>query len=138
MPTSSRSKSPGAKPGEGGQLPGDKVTPYIAKLRYSVPGVTLISPPPHHDIYSIEDLAQLIFDLKQVNPKAMISVKLVSEPGVGTIATGVAKAYADLITIAGYDGGTGRARSFGEICRLSVGARLGGNPAGAGCQRSAS
>ncbi len=97
---------PGAKPGEGGQLPGDKVTPYIAKLRYSVPGVTLISPPPHHDIYSIEDLAQLIFDLKQVNPKAMISVKLVSEPGVGTIATGVAKAYADLITIAGYDGGT--------------------------------
>ncbi len=97
----------GAKPGEGGQLPGDKVTPYIARLRYSVPGVTLISPPPHHDIYSIEDLAQLIFDLKQVNPKAMISVKLVSEPGVGTIATGVAKAYADLITVAGYDGGTG-------------------------------
>ncbi|CDH32435.1 glutamate synthase large subunit [Xenorhabdus bovienii] len=97
----------GAKPGEGGQLPGDKVTPYIARLRYSVPGVTLISPPPHHDIYSIEDLAQLIFDLKQVNPKALISVKLVSEPGVGTIATGVAKAYADLITIAGYDGGTG-------------------------------
>ena len=97
----------GAKPGEGGQLPGDKVTPYIAKLRYSVPGVTLISPPPHHDIYSIEDLAQLIFDLKQVNPRALISVKLVSEPGVGTIATGIAKAYADLITIAGYDGGTG-------------------------------
>lgn len=97
----------GAKPGEGGQLPGDKVTPYIARLRYSVPGVTLISPPPHHDIYSIEDLAQLIFDLKQVNPKALISVKLVSEPGVGTIATGVAKAYADLITVAGYDGGTG-------------------------------
>ncbi|MGL9722313.1 glutamate synthase large subunit [Sodalis sp. (in: enterobacteria)] len=97
----------GAKPGEGGQLPGDKVTPYIARLRYSVPGVTLISPPPHHDIYSIEDLAQLIFDLKQVNAKALISVKLVSEPGVGTIATGVAKAYADLITIAGYDGGTG-------------------------------
>ena len=108
MPTLFRSKvAQGAKPGEGGQLPGDKVTPYIAKLRYSVPGVTLISPPPHHDIYSIEDLAQLIFDLKQVNPKAMISVKLVSEPGVGTIATGVAKAYADLITIAGYDGGTG-------------------------------
>jgi glutamate synthase (NADPH/NADH) large chain len=97
----------GAKPGEGGQLPGDKVTPYIARLRYSVPGVTLISPPPHHDIYSIEDLAQLIFDLKQVNPKALVSVKLVSEPGVGTIATGVAKAYADLITISGYDGGTG-------------------------------
>ena len=97
----------GAKPGEGGQLPGDKVNNYIAELRYSVPGVTLISPPPHHDIYSIEDLAQLIFDLKQVNPQALISVKLVSEPGVGTIASGVAKAYADLITISGYDGGTG-------------------------------
>jgi len=97
----------GAKPGEGGQLPGDKVNSYIAELRFAVPGVTLISPPPHHDIYSIEDLAQLIFDLKQVNPKAQISVKLVSEPGVGTIATGVAKAYADLITISGYDGGTG-------------------------------
>ncbi|MGL4858822.1 MAG: glutamate synthase large subunit [Enterobacteriaceae bacterium] len=97
----------GAKPGEGGQLPGDKVTPYIAKLRFAVPGLTLISPPPHHDIYSIEDLAQLIFDLKQVNSRAMISVKLVSGPGVGTIATGVAKAYADMITIAGHDGGTG-------------------------------
>lgn len=97
----------GAKPGEGGQLPGHKVTNQIATLRYSVPGVTLISPPPHHDIYSIEDLAQLIFDLKQINPKALVSVKLVSEPGVGTIATGVAKAYADLITISGYDGGTG-------------------------------
>ncbi|WP_218309936.1 glutamate synthase large subunit [Alteromonas antoniana] len=97
----------GAKPGEGGQLPGDKVNKYIAQLRFSVPGVTLISPPPHHDIYSIEDLAQLIFDLKQVNPTALISVKLVSEPGVGTIATGVAKAYADLITVSGYDGGTG-------------------------------
>jgi len=97
----------GAKPGEGGQLPGDKVTPLIAKLRFSVPGVTLISPPPHHDIYSIEDLAQLIFDLKQVNPKAVVSVKLVSGPGVGTIASGVAKAYADFITISGYDGGTG-------------------------------
>jgi glutamate synthase (NADPH) large chain len=97
----------GAKPGEGGQLPGEKVTAEIARLRYSVPGVTLISPPPHHDIYSIEDLAQLIFDLKQVNPKALISVKLVSEPGIGTIATGVAKAYADLITVSGYDGGTG-------------------------------
>ena len=96
----------GAKPGEGGQLPGGKVNDLIARLRYSVPGVTLISPPPHHDIYSIEDLAQLIFDLKQVNPKALVSVKLVSEPGVGTIAAGVAKAYADLITISGYDGGT--------------------------------
>ena len=97
----------GAKPGEGGQLPGDKVSVEIAALRNARPGVTLISPPPHHDIYSIEDLAQLIFDLKQINPKAMISVKLVSEPGVGTIATGVAKAYADMITISGYDGGTG-------------------------------
>ncbi|MDX9874918.1 MAG: glutamate synthase large subunit, partial [Spongiibacteraceae bacterium] len=96
----------GAKPGEGGQLPGSKVNGLIARLRYAVPGVTLISPPPHHDIYSIEDLAQLIFDLKQVNPHALVSVKLVSEPGVGTIAAGVAKAYADLITISGYDGGT--------------------------------
>ena len=96
----------GAKPGEGGQLPGHKVTAEIARLRHSVQGVTLISPPPHHDIYSIEDLSQLIFDLKQVNPNALVSVKLVSEPGVGTIATGVAKAYADLITISGYDGGT--------------------------------
>ncbi len=97
----------GAKPGEGGQLPGDKVNELIARLRYSRPGVALISPPPHHDIYSIEDLAQLIFDLKQVNPQALVSVKLVAEAGVGTIAAGVAKAYADLITIAGYDGGTG-------------------------------
>tara|TARA_Y100001935_G_scaffold88886_1_gene73771 strand:- start:245 stop:3097 length:2853 start_codon:yes stop_codon:yes gene_type:complete len=97
----------GAKPGEGGQLPGGKVNPLIAKLRYSTPGITLISPPPHHDIYSIEDLAQLIFDLKQVNSDALVSVKLVSEPGVGTIAAGVAKAYADLITISGHDGGTG-------------------------------
>ncbi len=97
----------GAKPGEGGQLPGHKVSVEIAALRNARPGVTLISPPPHHDIYSIEDLAQLIFDLKQINPSAMVSVKLVSEPGVGTIATGVAKAYADMITISGYDGGTG-------------------------------
>ncbi len=97
----------GAKPGEGGQLPGDKVDKLIAKLRYAMPGVALISPPPHHDIYSIEDLAQLIFDLKQVNPQALVSVKLVAEAGVGTIAAGVAKAYADLITISGYDGGTG-------------------------------
>ena len=97
----------GAKPGEGGQLPGHKVNEMIARLRYSNPGVGLISPPPHHDIYSIEDLAQLIFDLKQVNPEALVSVKLVSGPGVGTIAAGVAKAYADLITISGYDGGTG-------------------------------
>ncbi len=97
----------GAKPGEGGQLPGHKVNEMIATLRYAKPGVGLISPPPHHDIYSIEDLAQLIFDLKQVNPQALVSVKLVAEPGVGTIAAGVVKAYADLITISGYDGGTG-------------------------------
>jgi len=97
----------GAKPGEGGQLPGHKVNGVIAKLRYANEGIALISPPPHHDIYSIEDLAQLIFDLKQVNPKALVSVKLVAEAGVGTIAVGVAKAYADLITISGYDGGTG-------------------------------
>ncbi len=97
----------GAKPGEGGQLPGHKVDAIIAKTRYSTPGVTLISPPPHHDIYSIEDLAQLIFDLKMVNPMARISVKLVAEAGVGTIAAGVAKAHADVILIAGFDGGTG-------------------------------
>ena len=97
----------GAKPGEGGQLPGHKVSPYIAKLRFSVPGVGLISPPPHHDIYSIEDLAQLIHDLKNANPKASISVKLVSETGVGTVAAGVAKAKSDHIVIAGHDGGTG-------------------------------
>ena len=97
----------GAKPGEGGQLPGHKVDEIIAKIRHSIPGVTLISPPPHHDIYSIEDLAQLIFDLKNANPAARISVKLVSEIGVGTIAAGVAKGHADMILISGYDGGTG-------------------------------
>ncbi|MFP4357923.1 MAG: glutamate synthase large subunit [Puniceicoccaceae bacterium] len=97
----------GAKPGEGGQLPGHKVTELIAELRFSVPGVTLISPPPHHDIYSIEDLSQLIYDLKQVNPRAKVCVKLVASSGVGTIAAGVAKAYADVILIAGHDGGTG-------------------------------
>jgi glutamate synthase (NADPH/NADH) large chain len=97
----------GAKPGEGGQLPGHKVDATIAKTRHSTPGVGLISPPPHHDIYSIEDLAQLIYDLKNVNPSADVSVKLVSEVGVGTVAAGVAKARADHITIAGYDGGTG-------------------------------
>lgn len=97
----------GAKPGEGGQLPGKKVNKDIAKERYSTPGIELISPPPHHDIYSIEDLAQLIFDLKNVNPAAAISVKLVSEVGVGTVAAGVAKAHADLILISGHDGGTG-------------------------------
>jgi glutamate synthase (ferredoxin) len=97
----------GAKPGEGGQLPGKKVSPYIASLRRSKPGVTLISPPPHHDIYSIEDLAQLIFDLHQINPQAKVSVKLVAEIGIGTIAAGVAKANADVIQISGHDGGTG-------------------------------
>ena len=97
----------GAKPGEGGQLPGKKVSPYIAMLRRSKPGVTLISPPPHHDIYSIEDLAQLIFDLHQINPVAKVSVKLVSEVGIGTVAAGVAKANADIIQISGHDGGTG-------------------------------
>jgi len=99
--------SQGAKPGEGGQLPGHKVDATIAKVRHSTPGVGLISPPPHHDIYSIEDLAQLIHDLKNVNPKARISVKLVSEVGVGTVAAGVSKAHADHVTISGYDGGTG-------------------------------
>jgi glutamate synthase (NADPH/NADH) large chain len=97
----------GAKPGEGGQLPGHKVNEYIAKLRHSKPGITLISPPPHHDIYSIEDLAQLIHDLKQINPEAHVAVKLVSEVGVGTVASGVAKAYADIVQISGGDGGTG-------------------------------
>src|SRR5258706_1053357 len=97
----------GAKPGEGGQLPGKKVSEYIAELRYATAGVELISPPPHHDIYSIEDLAQLIHDLKNSNPEALISVKLVSEVGVGTIAAGVAKGKSDHVTIAGHDGGTG-------------------------------
>jgi glutamate synthase (NADPH/NADH) large chain len=110
----------GAKPGEGGQLPGSKVSSLIAELRFTKPGVTLISPPPHHDIYSIEDLAQLIFDLKQANPHARIAVKLVSTAGVGTIATGVAKAYADKIIISGADGGTGAA-PIGSI-------RFAGNP----------
>ena len=97
----------GAKPGEGGQLPGHKVWPWIAKVRFSTPGVALISPPPHHDIYSIEDLAQLIFDLKNSNPRARISVKLVAEVGVGTVAAGVAKAHSDVVLISGHDGGTG-------------------------------
>jgi glutamate synthase (NADPH) large chain len=97
----------GAKPGEGGQLPGHKVYPWIAKVRYSTPGVGLISPPPHHDIYSIEDLAQLIYDLKNANPRARIHVKLVAEVGVGTVAAGVAKAHADVVLISGHDGGTG-------------------------------
>src|SRR3989454_5087204 len=97
----------GSKPGEGGQLPGHKVTALIARLRHSVPGVPLISPPPHHDIYSIEDLAQLIHDLKQVNPHARVGVKLVAEAGVGRVAAGVAKAYADYVLVSGHNGGTG-------------------------------
>ena len=97
----------GAKPGEGGQLPGTKVYPWIAKTRHTTPGVGLISPPPHHDIYSIEDLAELIHDLKNANRDARISVKLVAEVGVGTIAAGVAKAHADVVLISGHDGGTG-------------------------------
>src|SRR4030066_746606 len=99
----------GAKPGEGGQLPGHKVSAEIAKVRHTTPGVTLISPPPHHDIYSIEDLAQLMYDLKCVNPRANVSVTLVSEVGVGTVAAGVAKAKADLVLISGHDGGAGAA-----------------------------
>ena len=97
----------GAKPGEGGQLPGFKVSKYISKLRHSTPGVTLVSPPPHHDIYSIEDLAQLIYDLKQINEKARVGVKLVASTGVGTVAAGVAKAKADIILISGHNGGSG-------------------------------
>src|ERR1035438_2597514 len=97
----------GSKPGEGGQLPGHKVSELIARLRHAQPGVSLISPPPHHDIYSIEDLAQLIYDLKRINPRAPVGVKLVSQLGVGTVAAGVAKAYADYIVIAGHNGGTG-------------------------------
>ena len=103
--------SQGAKPGEGGELPGSKVYPWIAKVRYSTPGVGLVSPPPHHDIYSIEDLAELIHDLKNANPRARINVKLVAEVGVGTIAAGVAKAHADVILISGHDGGTGASPS---------------------------
>ncbi len=97
----------GAKPGEGGQLPGHKVYPWVAEVRHSTPGVGLISPPPHHDIYSIEDLAQLIHDLKNANPQARVHVKLVSENGVGTVAAGVSKAHADVVLISGHDGGTG-------------------------------
>src|SRR5207253_2438191 len=97
----------GSKPGEGGQLPGHKVSAEIARIRRAQAGITLISPPPHHDIYSIEDLAQLIYDLKMVNPRARVAVKLVAEEGVGTIAAGVAKGYADVIHISGNDGGTG-------------------------------
>ena len=124
----------GAKPGEGGQLPGHKVYPWIAKTRHSTPGVGLISPPPHHDIYSIEDLAQLIHDLKNANPQARIHVKLVSEVGVGTVAAGVSKAHADVVLISGHDGGTGASplTSLKHAGR-PVGARPGRDPADAAC-----
>jgi glutamate synthase (NADPH/NADH) large chain len=120
----------GAKPGEGGQLPGHKVYPWIAKTRHSTPGVGLISPPPHHDIYSIEDLAQLIHDLKNANPEARIHVKLVAEVGVGTVAAGVAKANADVVLISGHDGGTGASPLTSlKHAGAPVGARPGRDPA---------
>ena len=128
----------GAKPGEGGQLPGNKVYPWVAKTRHSTPGVGLISPPPHHDIYSIEDLAQLIHDLKNANPQARIHVKLVSEVGVGTVAAGVSKAHADVVLISGHDGGTGAvAADLAQARRRSLGARPGRDPADAAAQRPA-
>ena len=128
----------GAKPGEGGQLPGHKVDKTIAKVRHSTPGVGLISPPPHHDIYSIEDLAQLIFDLKNVNPDGEVSVKLVSEVGVGTVAAGVSKARADHVTIAGFEGGTG-ASPLTSIKHAGspVGDRARRNPSDAGRRTAA-
>ena len=127
----------GAKPGEGGELPGDKVTAYIAGLRRAAPGVTLISPPPHHDIYSIEDLAELIYDLRMVNPRAGISVKLVAGTGIGTIAAGVAKAGADVIHVSGHGGGTAAA-SLNSIkhAGMPVGARPGRGAPGAGGRRA--
>ena len=126
----------GAKPGEGGQLPGHKVDKHIAAVRHSTPGVGLISPPPHHDIYSIEDLAQLIHDLKNVNPTARISVKLVSEVGVGTVAAGVAKCMADHVTIAGYRGRHRRfAADLADPCRPALGDRPCRDPADLGPQR---
>jgi glutamate synthase (NADPH/NADH) large chain len=128
----------GAKPGEGGQLPGHKVDANIARLRHSTPGVGLISPPPHHDIYSIEDLAQLIFDLKNVNPSADVSVKLVAEVGVGTVAAGVAKARADHITVSGFEGGTGAVPAhLDQACRLPWEIGLAETPADPGAQRPA-
>ena len=128
----------GAKPGEGGQLPGHKVDEVIARVRHSIPGVRLISPPPHHDIYSIEDLAQLIYDLKNANPQARISVKLVAEVGVGTVAAGVAKAHADVVLISGYDGGTGASPlTSHQARRHSLGTGALRNAAGAGVERSA-
>ena len=128
----------GAKPGEGGQLPGHKVDERIANVRWSTPGVTLISPPPHHDIYSIEDLAQLIYDLQSVNPAARVSVKLVSEVGVGTVAAGVAKAGAGCVVISGYEGGTGASPGLQHQARgPAVGAGPGRDAAGAGRERDA-
>ena len=128
----------GAKPGEGGQLPGPKVYPWIAEVRHSTPWVGLISPPPHHDIYSIEDLAQLIHDLKNANPEARVHVKLVAEVGVGTVAAGVSKAHSDVVLISGYDGGTGGLpHQFPQTCRPALGTGPGGDPAGAGAQQVA-
>ena len=128
----------GAKPGEGGQLPGHKVDEYIAQLRYSTPGVELISPPPHHDIYSIEDLKQLIYDLRTSNPKATVSVKLASEVGVGTVAAGVVKAGADHVVIAGHDGGTGASPlSLDPVGGRAVGDRPGRDAADAARERPA-
>ncbi len=128
----------GAKPGEGGQLPGTKVYPWIAKTRHTTAGVGLISPPPHHDIYSIEDLAELIHDLKNANREARISVKLVAEVGVGTIAAGVAKAHADVVLISGHDGGTGASPQTSITARRpAVGARTGGDAPDAGAQQPA-
>ena len=128
----------GAKPGEGGQLPGHKVYPWIAKTRHSTPGVGLISPPPHHDIYSIEDLKQLIHDLKNSNPAARVHVKLVAEVGVGTVAAGVSKAKADVVLISGHDGGTGRQPAdVAQARRRAVGARPRRDPADAAAERPA-
>ena len=129
----------GAKPGEGGQLPGFKVTEMIAKFRHATPGVGLISPPPHHDIYSIEDLAQLIYDLKQINPKARVCVKLVSRTGIGTIAAGVAKANADVILLSGHVGGTGASPQTSIKVRwAALGNGPDGSASGAHAQSSAS
>ena len=126
----------GAKPGEGGQLPGHKVYPWVAEVRHSTPGVGLISPPPHHDIYSIEDLAQLIHDLKNANPSARVHVKLVSENGVGTVAAGVSKAHADVVLISGHDGGTGATPlTSHEARRCAVGVGSGRDAADLAAQR---
>ena len=128
----------GAKPGEGGQLPGHKVDEYIGSIRHTTPGVGLISPPPHHDIYSIEDLKQLIYDLRCANPQAQVSVKLVSEVGVGTVAAGVSKANADRVLIAGHDGGTGASPlSSIQAAGSALGDRPGRDPADAAAQRPA-